>query len=478
MSDSCEVVVVGAGLSGLTAAYLLRDRDVVVLEADSQIGGRSQRTELGGWPVTSGGGGWYDPNPASPESRLISELGIKTAPVSGTAMLHTADGRNVTPAPAEELFGRLGMPDAARPDFVQTFNRVRETCDALARPPVDGVIRKLLNVTGTEWIGPVHDDVLAYYRRLATTEIGISLESDSAFSLLTGMPAFGGASEVWGGYLMPEGGAPVIGLAMAEQLPRPPVTGALVTAVEQKGQRVTVTYRHNGQDKTLGADHVVVATPHPVTSEIVRGLSAAQLTAMATVRTQPIVEVLLLLADGGPVPWDEVSALWTVDKSFSVFVRSNAHQFNGTGDGQADKHSVIKLIAVGPSSAPVADRTDECIGELFINDFIDIYPEARGKVRAHSVKRWLYGVPLPAMGYDRHVAEMVKPVGNIHFAGDWCGFVNDSNPGGVGVDGEWGAYSVTAALHAVVRAGRRAAAEIRPYLVKVPVDQRTSELDG
>ena len=36
----CEVAVVGGGIAGLTAAWNLRDRDVVVLEAEPRIGGR------------------------------------------------------------------------------------------------------------------------------------------------------------------------------------------------------------------------------------------------------------------------------------------------------------------------------------------------------------------------------------------------------------------------------------------------------
>jgi protoporphyrinogen oxidase len=35
-----EVVVVGAGIGGLTAAWQLRDLDTLVLEADDRVGGR------------------------------------------------------------------------------------------------------------------------------------------------------------------------------------------------------------------------------------------------------------------------------------------------------------------------------------------------------------------------------------------------------------------------------------------------------
>jgi protoporphyrinogen oxidase len=71
-----EVAVVGAGLSGLAAAYSLSDREVLVLEAGSQPGGVCLPGEFRGVPYPAGSAYFYD-DPADAESRAwYRELGL------------------------------------------------------------------------------------------------------------------------------------------------------------------------------------------------------------------------------------------------------------------------------------------------------------------------------------------------------------------------------------------------------------------
>ncbi len=73
-----EVIVVGAGLSGLMAGRALRRRgvdSVVVLEASDRVGGRTLNMPIGGGHVVEVGGEWIGPGQDSIAS-LIDELGI------------------------------------------------------------------------------------------------------------------------------------------------------------------------------------------------------------------------------------------------------------------------------------------------------------------------------------------------------------------------------------------------------------------
>ena len=61
---SCDVAIVGAGLSGLLAARLL-DRvgvDVLVLEAQDRVGGRTLTAHLVDSAFIDDGGQWVSPN--------------------------------------------------------------------------------------------------------------------------------------------------------------------------------------------------------------------------------------------------------------------------------------------------------------------------------------------------------------------------------------------------------------------------------
>lgn len=97
--DIVDVCIVGAGLSGAYAAYLLRAHSVSIVDARSRVGGRLLTAEGGG----DLGGAWIWPSSEYAMKRLVDQLGISTVDQysDGISFFRTSDGRTHSFPPGE-----------------------------------------------------------------------------------------------------------------------------------------------------------------------------------------------------------------------------------------------------------------------------------------------------------------------------------------------------------------------------------------
>jgi len=162
----CEpllAVIVGAGIAGLTAAWTLRDRDVLVLEATDRVGGR-MRSEARG-PYWLNLGAHLFGGPGSLLDRLVVEVGLETRPIPGNRMGLAFRGRVLGSGRPESYPLRLPLSPAARLSFIRAGLRLRRA--ALRVGELRTIVRLTRNASSSapaqtsrrfsEWSAPASD---------------------------------------------------------------------------------------------------------------------------------------------------------------------------------------------------------------------------------------------------------------------------------------------------------------------------------
>src|SRR5688500_16676089 len=113
-SDSAgfDVVVVGAGIAGLAAAWKLRKRDVLVLEADDRVGGRIRSEGSGDYWLNLGAHLFGEAD--SSAGKLLRELALEARPIPGDRMGLAFHGKIIAGGRAETFPLRVPLSPRAR----------------------------------------------------------------------------------------------------------------------------------------------------------------------------------------------------------------------------------------------------------------------------------------------------------------------------------------------------------------------------
>jgi oxygen-dependent protoporphyrinogen oxidase len=448
-SGVCDAVVVGAGIGGLAAAWDLRDRDVVVLEAADRIGGRVRSESRG--PYWLNLGAHVFSGPGSATWRLAEEVGVELARVPGQLVAVELNGKIAAGGHPELYPFRLPLRLRERVALARAGLRLKRAVfgyerAARARPGESAsetrarVLAYGDERTFADWLGPQPGDTTALFRATVT-------RSTAELEEISFGHGAGYFSLVWnadkGLSYNVVGGAGQLIEGMAAGLPRRVATGAEVQEVATEGDLVRVRYREGGSDQDLLARHAVVATKAFDAARIVRDLPEDTRRSLEAIPYGPTVVMAVMTGEQGPMPWDGIYALATPKRAFSMLFnvvnvlrpRSAEREPGGSLMVYRSAHAALELF----------ERSDADIESAFLEDLYAVFPQARGLVTETALLRMPRMLPYVAPGRAALQPALERPLGRIHLVGDYLGDV----------------YTETA-----ISSGQAAAASIRKDLTR------------
>ncbi|MER7987844.1 NAD(P)/FAD-dependent oxidoreductase [Streptomyces noursei] len=415
--ETCDVVVIGAGMSGLMAATTLAGKaDVVVLEAADRSGGRVETVRKGdywinvGTQFTEGTGPLVD---------ALHEHGIEMGSLAGTSVALVLNGVLVDTSNVFALMfrTRMGFMDrvgmamvgarilSAVP-FLESDSRLAKKVRAkldwrLASDLLRGVrselTRAVVRSWSGQWMGCEPEETAATQ---LVVSIGLALTDPAK------VPNFA----------LPIGGNQTLTDILATDLGERLRLRSTVRSVEQSGEGVVVNYVDAGRPVRIRAKRAIVSVPSDVALQILPGLPQTHREAFDDIRYGRYVIVGFFTEEDGPQPWDGLFGVSTPQLSFQAMFN---HAAAMRKSGPRKPGGALACFAGGASADALFELSDEEIVARFSKDLLSVYPQLEGKLGDGIVRRHHRVVPFWAPRGRESLPTLRNPLGPIYLAGDY-----------------------------------------------------------
>ncbi|MFD7966681.1 flavin monoamine oxidase family protein [Streptomyces zaomyceticus] len=415
--ETCDVVVIGAGMSGLMAATTLADRvDVVVVEAEERPGGRVETVRKGeywinvGTQFTEGTGPLID---------ALDRHGIKMGSLADTGVALVLNGAMVDASDVLALMFRtrmsfmdrvgmalIGARILSAVPFLESDGRLAKRVRAgLDRRPASDLLRgvrseltrAVVRSWSGQWMGCEPEETAATQ---LVASIGIALTDPAK------VPNFA----------LPVGGNQTLTDILATDLGERLRLGSTVRSVERSGDGVVVNHVVAGRPSRIRAKRAIVTVPGDVASRILPDLPLTHREAFDDIRYGRYVIVGFFTEEEGPQPWDGLLGVSTPQLSFqAVFNHAAALRKNSP----RKPGGALACFAGGASADALFKLSDEEIVARFSGDLLTVYPQLEGKLGEGIVRRHQRVVPFWAPRGRESLPTLRAPLGPIHLAGDY-----------------------------------------------------------
>ncbi|MGV9864572.1 flavin monoamine oxidase family protein [Rhodococcus koreensis] len=415
--ETTEVVVVGAGMAGLTAATTLsQETDVVVLESTDRVGGRVETVRKGdywinvGTQFTEGTGTLID---------ALDRHGIEMGSLAGKSVALYLNGGVVdTSNPVALMFrtrmtlmDRIGMAIVgarilAVMPFLESQNRIAQRVRAnldtkLASYLLKGVRSKLAADVVRSW---------------SAQWMGCEVEETAATQFVTSVGLALADPEKIPNFSLPVGGNQTLTDVLADDLGDRIRLNSAVHSVRRDGDGVVVDYLDGDRPVRLRAKRAIVTAPADIAERIIPDLTQQHRNAFNDITYGRYVIVGFFTDEVGPQRWDDYFGVSTPQLSFQAMFNHAAAMRNGD---DRKPGGALACFAGGAHADALFDLPDEEIVSRYRQDLLAVFPELEGKLGEGIVRKHRRVVPFWAPGRRNSLPALRDPLGTIYLAGDY-----------------------------------------------------------
>ncbi len=449
MQNSVDVIIVGAGLAGLTAARKLKQAgySVKVLEARDRVGGRNEAHHLADGKVLEMGGQWIGPTQTK-MYELCEELGLTVYPThnTGKVVVYRSNGKKSYMGSGKDAVPKLNIfALLALGRTVKKLKKMYQAIDVEA-PWTHPKAKNWDGETLESWLRKnVNNEQVKDYFRLVSEAVFSTEAMDMSFLHYLFYLKSGRGLE---SLLNTEegaqqdrvaGGTQQISIRLAAQLGENVELNSPVTRIEQSDEGVKVFAR----DRSWIAKKVIVALPPTLAGRLtyqpclpgVRDQLTQRIPAGSVIKIQVIYKTPFWREQGltgqatsfvGPIKV-------VLDNSFPDDPRGILVMFMEANDGR---------VASEWSEAKRIEKTIACLVNYFGEKAKDYVTYIEKDWMQEEYTRGCYGghfTPGVWTAFGKHLR---KPIGHIHWAGSETATI-------------WNGY-----MEGAVRSGERVATEI------------------
>ncbi len=330
-----DVVIVGGGVAGLSAAYFLRKYDFLLLEKDGHFGGNAYQQEYDGQAYATGSAFAYKGDYGDQLSR---ELGMTLLPVDNF------DSTIVNGAWVPDTWHKgldlLPYPQGVRDSF-------RKFRDALLKIDLENRAGELDDEPFSKYTAGYAPEIQQWWDAYGPSNWGAATAETSAYvGVETVQDIAGDAPDPR--VILP-GGLGRITHRLVEVLqPRYKdrlLADSTVVAVVPDEKEARVTYLRDGKLSTVAAKAVLFCAPKLIASRVVAGIPYEQKLAMRRIRYAPYPVVNLIFDK--PV-YSRAYDTWCPGNAFTDFIVADWTVRNLPG--YRPKHNILTCYAPLPVS--------------------------------------------------------------------------------------------------------------------------------